>query len=314
MLNFSSYIKPIYIKLLTGGVLIILSVTYYSLAKDLYYEVMYGTGSYYYFNVVGKLFLLLLTCGSGLLVYGMALSPFIRSLRVSKKGVEAPARILALRNTSTMVNYRPVVAVELAVYPSDRSAFRVVVEEVFSQIGAAQLIVGMNVTVKYDKKNPTDAIIARYDSNVAADSLRVSVNELPLLCRRRMWAAMTVLLMGAGTLGLIGTAVTQWYVFDRPREQYYLEVQKNNRLQEDLKKEGVAAQGKVISVTEKKRNPSGGLAIYKVSVEINASSPSFTVEAEVIGLDEKNENNFTEGKTVKVLYDPQNLNRAIIVP
>lgn len=288
--------------------------TYYSLAIDLYHEVMYGTGPYYYFNVLGKLFLFLLVCGSGTLVYGMVLSPFMRSLHLSKKGVEAPARILALRGTSTMVNYQPVVGVELAVYPSDRPAFRVIAEEVFSHIGAAQLIVGMIVTVKYNQKNPADTIIVRYDSNVAVDSLNAGVNELPLLRKRRIWIAMTVLLMGTGVLGIIGTAVSQWYVFDRPREQYYLEVQKNNRLSEDLKKEGIAAEGKVISVVEKKRNPQGGLAIYKITVEIVTSSRSFTVQAETIGLDEKSENNFLEGKTVKVLYDPQNLNRAIIVP
>lgn len=79
------------------------------------------------------------------------------SLRES--GTPAPALILAVRETNTRINERPVFDVDLEVRAEGMEPYKTTVSQPFSMLHAANLRPGGGAQVNYDPQNPQSVVI-----------------------------------------------------------------------------------------------------------------------------------------------------------
>jgi hypothetical protein len=75
-------------------------------------------------------------------------------------GVDATATVVAVRQQTAMVNYQPVVELDLTVFPDGGlPPYPVTVSQVVPQVHLAQAQPGKNVLVKVDPNSPTSVWI-----------------------------------------------------------------------------------------------------------------------------------------------------------
>ena len=74
-------------------------------------------------------------------------------------GADATATIIAVRQGNGMVNYQPIIEVDLTVLPEGLPPYPVTVKQVIPQIQLAQAQPGASVHVKVDPNNPASVWI-----------------------------------------------------------------------------------------------------------------------------------------------------------
>jgi hypothetical protein len=70
-------------------------------------------------------------------------------------GVDATATLVAVRQGHAMVNFQPMIEVDLTVIPDGLPPYPATVKQVIPQVNLAQAVPGANVRVKVDPNDPS---------------------------------------------------------------------------------------------------------------------------------------------------------------
>jgi len=75
-------------------------------------------------------------------------------------GLDGQATVVAVRQTPTMVNFQPMVEIDLTVLGAGRPPYPVTVTQVVDQVSLARLQPGASVAVKIDANDPNSVFVA----------------------------------------------------------------------------------------------------------------------------------------------------------
>ena len=78
--------------------------------------------------------------------------------RIASSGTSAPAKVVALRDTGSMVNYQPVVEVDVLVTPDGGVPWPATAVNM-GHAGIAGLAPGVSVMVRYDPADPSTVVL-----------------------------------------------------------------------------------------------------------------------------------------------------------
>lgn len=82
-----------------------------------------------------------------------------QAANASANGLDATATVVALRQGTAMVNFQPLVEIDLTVLAPGRPPYPVTVKQVIDQVSLARLAPGASVGVKVDPADPTSVWI-----------------------------------------------------------------------------------------------------------------------------------------------------------
>jgi hypothetical protein len=78
----------------------------------------------------------------------------------SLNGLDGQATVVAVRQTPTMVNFQPMVEIDLTVLAAGRPPYPVTVTQVVDQVSLTRLQPGASVAVKIDANDPSSVFVA----------------------------------------------------------------------------------------------------------------------------------------------------------
>lgn len=107
-----------------------------------------------------------------LVISALIMLPFLRIIfpKQIKNAVEAPARIVHVRDTGVSINDNPQVGLTLEVMPDGGASFQADAKTVVSRLQAALVQPGIAARVKYDALNPRNLQIVSLEMSEAAPS------------------------------------------------------------------------------------------------------------------------------------------------
>ena len=88
-----------------------------------------------------------------------------KATRTLEHGVDASARVLAIRETGSQHNNQPEVRIQLEVKPADRVAFKATVTTFMSPVYLPRFQPGATVAVRYDPGSPKNVALVPDESD-----------------------------------------------------------------------------------------------------------------------------------------------------
>lgn len=91
--------------------------------------------------------------------FGPAIYREVKASRTLKHGVDASARVLAIKETGSLHNNQPEVRIQLEVKPADAAAFNATVTTFMSPVYLPRFQPGATVAVRYDPASPQNVAL-----------------------------------------------------------------------------------------------------------------------------------------------------------